>query len=407
MQSTFQERVKNQVHCTVRRSSGNNDDSKFMFAAQSHVRNACDACHKRKIRCIVSRSGGPCHNCKSRGLSCYFLPRYKSGRPRIGGPPSPDTIDSHTVPLRGSIINGSLWPEAEKSVPSDPARKSPPSRPDHQNSNEDLFVWDSHQDVAIQTEQHSHDLQDSDQPLRFSSVMNDNLLDIQQPTFLNFANPTRHDFTNIQSDDLPGAPSVWSTTSQQPSDRSGRSNETSKEAGFASLLEYCARLQRHIMTAEEDDSTISDEGAPSTSKKSGISDGRLQEVLEDIDASCKLMLDICDEESSPKSTSAQVSSPPDSASICLMTTVTFKVFQICDILFNGQGLRVRSIKDVLLQKRLDFNITQARIVTARIGHLTQNRIQISHELSKKAVQVEERFTSQRGASYKDVGKFCS
>lgn len=387
-----------------------------MFATQSHIRNACDACHKRKIRCIMSRSGGSCHNCKSRGLSCYFLPRYKSGRPRIREPPSHSTIDSPTVTSPGSIMSSSLWPATENTVPSASGRQSPPQRADHQSSNDNLFVWDSHQDFAIRTEQHSYDLQDLNQPLTFPSVSSGASLDKEQPTFPNFPNPTHRPFTNIQSDDLPDATSpstleiqtsVWSTTSQQLSDHSGPRNETSKEARFASLLEHCARLQRYIMTMEEYDSTTSDEGTTSMSKEIGMSDGPLREVLEDIDASCKLMSEMCDEGLSSKFTSAQVNSPLDSASICLITTVTFKVFQICDILFNGQGLRICSINDVLLQKRLDFNITQAGIVTARIENLTQNNIHILQELLRKAVHIEERFTSQRGGSVMDKGKFRS
>ncbi|KAJ5184400.1 hypothetical protein N7491_007734 [Penicillium cf. griseofulvum] len=392
-----------------------------MLPVQSHVRNACDACHKRKIRCIMSRSGGSCIHCEARGLRCYFLPRYKSGRPRRPkcdpshshcdpSDPSHDTADSHTTTSPGSLMNSSFWP-AENTVPSASAKKSPPGA--DSSSNEDLFVWDSHQDFAIQMEQHNFDLQDSDLPLKFRNVFNGALLDIQQPTFPNFANQTGHSFINIQSEDLPDATSpsppdmqtsVSSTTSQQPSDRSDPPSETSKDTRFVSLLEHCARLQRHIMTMEEDDSTISDKG---TSKKIGMSNSPLREVLEDIDASCKLMFEMCDEGTSSKSTSAQVNSPPDLASISLITTVAFKVFQICDILFNGQGLKIRSIKDVLLQKRLDFNITQAGIVTARIEHLARDSIHISQELLRKAVHIEERFTSQRGGSFTDMGKFRS
>ena len=396
-------------------SSGNknNDDSKVIFAAQSHVRNACDACHKRKIRCIMSRSGGSCHNCKSRGLSCYFLPRYKSGRPRIREPPSYSTMDSSTVTSPGSMMTSSFWPAAEDTVPNAPARKSPP-RANYRSSNDEPFLWDSHQEFAIQTEQHNYDLQNLDPLLKFPSALSGAFPDIEQPTFPNCANPTHSPFTNIRSDDLPGVTSlspldtqnpVWSTNSQQPSESCGLRSQTPQEARFATLLENCARLQRHIMTTEEYDATISNEGTSSMPKKIGMSDGPLREVLEDIDTSCKLMSEMCDEGLSSKLTSAQGNSSLDTASICLVTTVAFKVFQICDILFNGQGLRICSIKDVLLQKRLDFNITQAGVVTARIEDLTQNNRNILQELLKKAVDIEERFTSQRGSSFTDKGKF--
>ncbi|KAJ5654236.1 hypothetical protein N7490_001239 [Penicillium lividum] len=386
-----------------------------MFVAQPHVRNACDACHKRKIRCIMSRSGGSCHNCKSRGLSCYFLPRHKSGRPRIRDSPSHDTIDSHNITPSGNIMNSPIWSTIENAGSGALPIKSPFGRVDPQSSTEDLFIWDSDQDFSIQTEQHSYDLQDSGQLLKFPSGLDGAVLDKQQPSFPSFANQTRLPFRNAQSEDFPDATSpcplgmpasVWSTTSQQPSHSSGPQNDTSKEARFASLLEHCARLQHHIMTTEEDDSMILDESASSTSKKILISDGQLRQVLEDIDVSCKLIFEMCDEGTSSKTSPVQVDSPPDSASICLIEAVTFKVFQICDILFNGQGLRIRSIKDVLLQKRLDFNITQAGIVTARIEHLTQNR-NVSQELVRKAGNIEERFSRQRGGNFADVGKLRS
>lgn len=46
------------------------------------VRNACEACHKRKQRCILPDSGGCCQACQQTGRQCYFLPRYRPGRPQ-------------------------------------------------------------------------------------------------------------------------------------------------------------------------------------------------------------------------------------------------------------------------------------------------------------------------------------
>ncbi|KAJ5746280.1 hypothetical protein N7520_011462 [Penicillium odoratum] len=309
-------------------------------------------------------------------------------------------------------MNSPVWSTIENAGPGAPATKSPFGRVDPESSNEDLFVWDSDQDFAIHTEQHNYDLQDSGQSLKLLSGLDGAVLDKQQPGFPGFANQNRLPFRNAQSEELPDAnspcplgmpASVWSRTPQEPSHSSGSQNDASKEARFASLLEHCARLQHHIMTTEEDGSMILDENVSSTSKKILISDGQLRQILEDIDASCKLIFEMCDEGTSSKTSPAQVYSPPDSASICLIETVTFKIFQICDILFNGQGLRVRSIKDVLLQKRLDFNITQAGIVTARIEHLTQNH-NVSQELVRKAGNIEERFSRQRGSSLAEVGK---
>ncbi|EFW19034.1 conserved hypothetical protein [Coccidioides posadasii str. Silveira] len=375
-------------------SSHNTDhNSKYMFASQSHVRNACDACHKRKIRCIVSRNGGPCHNCRSRGLSCYFLPRYRSGRPRLREHSPPDMIEDHLIATPSSTVNNSPWPTSENPLASPPARKTP--RASHQSSNDDLFDWVRPQDFALQTEQLSSSLQDSGQPLGFCGPVDGTLLGMQ-PTFSNFADPTRRSFTDVQPDVVSRC-RLWSTTPKQPYDRSGSRGEESREGGFASLLDHCARLQRHLITTDEDTSTTSEEGALPTPKKLEVSDDRLQDILEDIDSSCKLLLEVCDEGSLSKPASSTWTNPPlDLASASLITAVVFKVFQLCEVLLSGQGLRVRSMKDVLLQKRLDFNITQARVVAARVEQWTQNRRLISQELSKKAMQIEERFTSQRG-----------
>ena len=51
-----------------------------MNQAQKH-RDACDACHYRKIRCPFSGPGA-CANCQSFGRVCVFSPRDEMGRPK-------------------------------------------------------------------------------------------------------------------------------------------------------------------------------------------------------------------------------------------------------------------------------------------------------------------------------------
>ena len=51
-----------------------------MDQAQKH-RDACDACHYRKIRCPFSGPGA-CSNCQSFGRVCAFSPRDEMGRPK-------------------------------------------------------------------------------------------------------------------------------------------------------------------------------------------------------------------------------------------------------------------------------------------------------------------------------------
>ena len=51
-----------------------------MNQAQKH-RDACDACHYRKIRCPFTGPGA-CSNCQSFGRVCSFSPRNEMGRPK-------------------------------------------------------------------------------------------------------------------------------------------------------------------------------------------------------------------------------------------------------------------------------------------------------------------------------------
>lgn len=46
-------------------------------------REACDSCHKRKIRCTASASGA-CLNCRHTGRPCVYSIRDEMGRPRKG-----------------------------------------------------------------------------------------------------------------------------------------------------------------------------------------------------------------------------------------------------------------------------------------------------------------------------------
>lgn len=50
---------------------------------QKH-REACDACHDRKIQC-PSKGPGACSNCQTTGRICVFSPREEMGRPRKAG----------------------------------------------------------------------------------------------------------------------------------------------------------------------------------------------------------------------------------------------------------------------------------------------------------------------------------
>ncbi|KAN0099097.1 hypothetical protein V8E51_012872 [Hyaloscypha variabilis] len=46
------------------------------------VRDACESCHRRKIRCRLLPGSPACQSCLTSGDSCLFAPRAKAGRPR-------------------------------------------------------------------------------------------------------------------------------------------------------------------------------------------------------------------------------------------------------------------------------------------------------------------------------------
>lgn len=46
------------------------------------IREACENCHRRKIRCIIAQGNTACVNCVHNGTACLFAPRSKPGRPR-------------------------------------------------------------------------------------------------------------------------------------------------------------------------------------------------------------------------------------------------------------------------------------------------------------------------------------
>jgi hypothetical protein len=64
------------------------------------VRNACEACHKRKQRCILPDAGGSCLACRHNARQCYFVPRIRPGKPPRDGHDKAD--------LAASIVNDSV-----------------------------------------------------------------------------------------------------------------------------------------------------------------------------------------------------------------------------------------------------------------------------------------------------------
>jgi hypothetical protein len=368
---------------------------------QTHVRNACDACHKRKIRCIPSRNGGPCHHCHSRGLSCYFLPRYRSGRPRVNPPlNSPLGTTDHNAPISAAsyaTLSG-YTPESDVS---------------ERRSYKDL--------LSPSDRQLEYRLQNPAQTQRSPSISHDALLDFQQPSFPGFsASPHPYkpytdipDHENIFETVLtPLSPQLtatpWSTPSQNPQDNGPNSELHSKaiqEYAFSNLLQSCSKLQRHLLATENLAAAVSVDGSIlPPSQRTEMSDSQLQEMLEDMEANFKLILEICERgAASTASASEQPGGLPrkptcsllDPASLSLIMAVIFKALQVCNVLLSAGGIKARSIGDVLRYKRLDVSITLARVVISKVEALVPNKLPQWQELSHTVVHVERQFAERR------------
>ncbi|KAF5518767.1 Fusaric acid cluster transcription factor FUB10 [Colletotrichum aenigma] len=63
------------------------------------IRQACDACHFKKVRCLrgPEEGDGPCQKCSREGVACVFSPALKTGRP-------PKKPPAQTRPEAGPIL---------------------------------------------------------------------------------------------------------------------------------------------------------------------------------------------------------------------------------------------------------------------------------------------------------------
>lgn len=73
-----------------------------MQTTQPRVRSACEPCHERKQRCIILDGGGPCQLCQQSSRNCFFIPRFKAGRPRRNDSATGSTIGPNPADSRPS-----------------------------------------------------------------------------------------------------------------------------------------------------------------------------------------------------------------------------------------------------------------------------------------------------------------
>jgi hypothetical protein len=332
------------------------------------VRSACKACHERKIRCITPPTGGPCHICQSTGRSCYFLPRYKSGRPRRES----SSISSHSItpPATETII--------------DVGKATTPTR-----------EWESPAPDVLLAGTLSTSTADSFAMPGAAFDFSD--LDVGTfPTlvFGGFSDPAPGKSSESALQYLGLPMSNWPpASSHQRHDDSGPgpAGEPGGVERFSSLLKHCAKLNRHLERTPDVNSQAAESGDGSNPTRTTITHKQFQEMVQDIDATCNAIFSIYGGSTIP--TQPDSGSDIDSASASLTMAIIFKIFEVCEALFDGKVLNNHSLNNVLLHKRLDFNMTQARIVMSHIEQLTQSGLLMPQETIRKAAYIEKRFRS--------------
>ena len=346
-------------------------NSKHRTAGSPVVRSACEPCHERKIRCIISTEGGPCDSCQSRRLSCFFLPRARSGRRSIVNIASATTTSSPS-------INHS----------SSDSRLSQPPTPNSEPPN-DLFDWNwtfpakefyhHPQPIGPLGSERSLSNPPTTNGLSMdSSVANRDLLD-----------PSIFDYQAIHLADTPALvktdlPNLTKPTTPNPS--SERENKTGIKLGekeFSIFLQLCMQLQNHVALSVG----ITSDGATCESSTTKLG---LQEMLGDVDRSCNAIFGVFGQGIISKPATPLIEDL-DHASVSLVTALIFKVFQVCDIVLSCKELRNRGLMDLLLQKRLDFNLMQAKIVMSKIDELTQGGSAVPRTVASVASSIETKF----------------
>ena len=346
--------------------------------SQPAVRNACEPCHERKIRCIISVDGGSWDSCESRRISCFFVPRARSGRrPLVNHASETDGIS----PSTNQSSSGS--------------RPSQPQTPNSELQN-NHFDWNWTSPIkGLDQRPQSTGLLDLDRPLLNARATTSFGL---QPSVaeLDFSDVSKVNDQNLHLTDrstflTTETPNMTKPIASNPS--SDHENKTGTKLGeneSATFLQLCTKLQRHVALTGEVASNPAVREPTTSLRTSTISLAHLQEILGDIDRSCDVIFGVYGQGILSNPT-AQLMVDLDHASVSLAIALIFKIFQVCDAVLSYNLSKNQGVNDLLLHKRLDFNSMQARIVTSRIEELTQGGFAVSRDIALSASYVGNKF----------------
>ena len=350
---------------------------------QPAVRSACEPCHERKSRCISSTDGGPCDNCESRKLSCFFLPRARSGRRPIMHHPS-ETPTTSPSTNQSSSDSRHLQPQ-----------------PPNSGSLNDHFDWDwTLPAKGLDQRPQSTGVLDPDRPVPSSRTTNS--FDLQPSVASrHFSDLSKTDYQNVRLNNQSAFLATALPDTTRPTPPNPFYNHHSKkgtklgETEFCTFLQLCTKLQGHVVLAKQVafNPVVASDSSTTTSSSSTtpmISVAQLQEMLGDIHRSCDVIFSVYGQGILSKPT-PQLIEDLDHASVSLAIALIFKIFQTCDTLLSYHQLKNQGLNDLLLHKRLDFNLMQARIVVSKIEELTQGCFALSRNVALTASYVEDKF----------------
>ena len=355
-------------------------NSKHRTAGSPVVRSACEPCHQRKIRSIISTEGGSCDSCQSRRLSCFFLPRARSGRRPIANTASTTATSSPSIDHSSSDSHLSQ-PSIDHS--SSDSHLSQPSTPNLELPN-DEFDWN----FTLPAKVFDHHPQpvgllDIERSLSIPPTT-DNFGPENLATNRDFSDSFKYDYQTVHLADPPAfmatdVPPLTKPTSLNPSvEGENKTRIKLGEKEFSTFLQLCLQLQKHVALTS----------GGSTGESSTRLD--LQEMLGDVDRSCNAIFGVYGQGIISKP-AAPLVEDLDLASVSLVTALIFKVFQVCDIVLSCKEIRNRGLMDLLLQKRLDFNLMQARLVMSKIDELTEGGSAIPRAVALAASYIETKF----------------
>ena len=179
-----------------------------------------------------------------------------------------------------------------------------------------------------------------------------------------------------------------------PTSNTGPSLEKDNKLGraggqeFAVLLEHCTRLQRH---SEE----LREGGSLSANTCTSNIQTQVQSVLRDIDSSCALLFGTFGHLT--LNSALEQNATMDPALLALTVSTALKIFEVCDVLIQNKIPSVVSLNTMLLLKRLDFNVMQARVAVSHVGQMKQSLSSLTQDANKKAWLIDQRFKSMRDA----------